>query len=65
MEPDVEALLVRRGRDAWVLPVDDCFRLAAVLREHWSGFQGGDAVWEQVERFFAGLHDDHDRQEGR
>lgn len=65
MEPDVEALLVRRGRDGWVLPIDDCFRLAALLREHWSGFQGGDAVWEQVERFFAELHDDHDRLEAR
>lgn len=58
IEADVEALLLRRGHDAWVLPVDDCFRLAALLREHWSGFQGGDAVWAEMERFFANLDEE-------
>jgi hypothetical protein len=54
---DVEALLLRRGRDAWLVPVDDCFRLAAQLREHWTGFTGGTAVWLQIDRFFDDLEE--------
>jgi Family of unknown function (DUF5947) len=66
MEPDVEALLVNRARGArerWLVPIDDCFRLAAGLREHWSGFGGGDAVWEEIARFFAELHQRYDPKE--
>ena len=68
MEPDVEALLLNRARGAnerWLVPVDDCFRLAAVLREHWTGFQGGDVVWQEIARFFAALNEEHDRKEAR
>jgi hypothetical protein len=60
LEPDVEALLVNRARGArerWIVPVDDCFRLTARLRAHWRGFHGGDAVWDEIARFFAELHD--------
>ena len=66
LEPDVEALLVNRARGArerWLVPVDDCFRLAARLREHWRGFHGGDAVWEEIARFFADLHARYDPKE--
>ena len=66
LEPDVEALLVNRARGAherWLVPIDDCFRLAARLREHWTGFNGGDAVWEQIAGFFAELHEQHDSKE--
>jgi hypothetical protein len=66
MEPDVEALLVNRARGArerWLVPIDDCFRLAARLREHWTGFNGGDAVWEQIAGFFAELREQYDRKE--
>jgi Family of unknown function (DUF5947) len=66
MEPDVEALLVNRARGArerWLVPIDDCFRLAARLRAHWSGFGGGDAVWEDIARFFAELHERYDPKE--
>jgi hypothetical protein len=60
MRPRVEALLVRAsgapGRDEhWILPLDDCFRLVAVIRRHWTGMAGGSAVWREVARFFADL----------
>jgi hypothetical protein len=57
LEPDVEALLLYRARERWLVPLDDCFRLAALLREHWSGLTGGDAVWREIDRFFAGLEE--------
>ncbi|MFA1545289.1 DUF5947 family protein [Actinomadura chokoriensis] len=58
LRPDVEALVVHRARGAaehWILPVDDCYRLTALLREHWTGFTGGDAVWAHIGRFFEEL----------
>ncbi|WP_067797723.1 DUF5947 family protein [Actinomadura formosensis] len=58
LRPDVEALVVHRARGAaehWILPVDDCYRLTALLREHWTGFAGGDAVWEHIGTFFADM----------
>ena len=62
MQPDVEALLVNRvrgAREQWIVPIDDCFRLAALIREHWTGFQGGDEVWDEIARFFAELRASH------
>jgi hypothetical protein len=58
LRPDVEALVVHRARDAaehWILPIDDCYRLTALLREHWTGFTGGDAVWHHIGAFFTEL----------
>jgi hypothetical protein len=58
LEPDVEALLVNRtgGRtQAFIVGVDECYRLVAVVRQHWRGFGGGDQVWEEITRFFASL----------
>ena len=58
MRPDVEGLLVRRlrgTREQWVVPIDDCYRLVAVLRSHWRGMTGGDEVWREVDRFFDAL----------
>ncbi len=55
---DVEALLVHRARGArehWIVPLDDCYRLVALVRAHWKGLGGGPEVWEQVERFFTDL----------
>jgi Family of unknown function (DUF5947) len=57
LAPDVEALLLSRRHGHWIVPVDDCFRLAALLHEHWSGFQGGDAVWREIDRFFGELEE--------
>nr|BFD80964.1 DUF5947 family protein [Streptomyces sp. Xyl84] len=58
LEPGVEALLVHTARGArhhWIVPVDDCFRLVAVVRREWRGLSGGDRVWGAVDDFFAQL----------
>jgi hypothetical protein len=64
MQPDVEALLINRAKGArrqWLVPVDDCYRLVALIRTRWRGFTGGREVWEGLEEFFADL----DRQARR
>lgn len=56
--PDVEALLVNtvRGLDEhWIVPVDDCYRMIALVRREWRGLSGGGRVWPAVEQFFRGL----------
>jgi hypothetical protein len=58
LEPEVEALLVNTARGArqhWLVPIDDCFRLVAVVRREWRGLSGGSRVWPEIERFFAEL----------
>jgi hypothetical protein len=58
LAPAVEALLVNtaRGRsDYWIVPIDDCYRLVAVVRTHWKGLSGGREVWPAVDEFFAEL----------
>lgn len=58
LEPDVEALLVNTARGAqehWLVPIDDCYRLVAVVRREWRGMSGGGTVWPEIERFFAEL----------
>jgi hypothetical protein len=55
MQRDVEALLVNRARGArqhWVVPIDDCYSLVAVIRTRWKGLSGGQEVWQQLDRFF-------------
>lgn len=55
MEPDVEALLVRRNDDSYecyLVPIDACYELAGRVRTAWSGLNGGDVVREQIDRFF-------------
>jgi hypothetical protein len=59
MEPDVEALLVDRARGAnrqWLVPIDDCYRLVALIRTRWRGFSGGRDVWLEIDRFFDELN---------
>jgi hypothetical protein len=54
----VEAVLVNTARGAcehWVVPVDDCYRLVAVIRREWRGLSGGSEVWPAIERFFTDL----------
>lgn len=57
--PDVQALLVRRHRDgridAWSAPIDACYRLVALVRSMWRGFDGGDEVRRAVDEFFEEL----------
>ncbi|TMM00442.1 MAG: hypothetical protein E6G05_11305 [Actinobacteria bacterium] len=58
MEPDVEALLVNRVKDArrqWLVPIEDCYRLVAVIRTRWRGFSGGKDVWREIDGFFEAL----------
>jgi hypothetical protein len=58
LDPDVEALLVNRARgarDHWRVSVDECYRLAGLVRLHWRGFTGGAALWRELDRFFAEL----------
>jgi hypothetical protein len=60
VEPDVEALLVNRARgarDYFVVPIDDCYRLVALIRTHWRGFTGGSEVWEEIAGFFGELRE--------
>lgn len=61
MEPDVEALLANRLRNAreyYLAPIDACFELVGLIRLHWRGFTGGDTVWREIERFFSKLRQD-------
>jgi hypothetical protein len=60
MAPDVEALLVNRAKGArqhWLVGIEDCYRLVALIRTRWRGFTGGKDVWVEIERFFDGLDD--------
>lgn len=58
MEPDVEALLVNRVRDArehFLVPIDECYKLVGLIRVNWKGLSGGREVWQEIDRFFAAL----------
>jgi hypothetical protein len=58
LEPDVEAVLVRRtrgARDYWICPVDECYRLAGAMRMTWEGISGGDRMRDTVDAFFRRL----------
>jgi hypothetical protein len=56
LEPDVEALLVRRSRrsrsECILAPIDACYRLVAIVRLRWKGFEGGDDASRAIDRFF-------------
>lgn len=58
LRPDVEALLVNRVRGAreyFIVPIDECYKLAGILRQTWQGFSGGDKAWQRIGEFFADL----------
>lgn len=58
MKPDVEALLVNRARGArqyFLTPIDECYRLVALIRIHWQGVSGGQTVWSEIGNFFEAL----------
>ncbi len=60
MEPDVEALLVRReegSEEAYLVPIDACYELVGQLRRLWKGFGGGTEARDAMDDFFAGLRD--------
>ncbi|QMV24544.1 hypothetical protein GQS52_25330 [Streptomyces sp. SCUT-3] len=55
MEPDVEALLLRRtdGRtECYLAPVDVCYELVGLMRLHWRGFDGGQQARAGLESVF-------------
>jgi hypothetical protein len=58
LEPDVEALLVNRvknAREYYIVPIDVCYQLIGLIRISWKGLSGGQEVWEALEKFFADL----------
>jgi len=58
MQSDVEALVVNRTRgrcDYVIAPIDECYRLTGLIRINWRGLSGGDAVWDEIERFFGDI----------
>jgi hypothetical protein len=58
LEPDVEALLVNRvggAREYYRVPIDECYKLAGIIRTRWRGLSGGTEVWDEVGRFFTSL----------
>jgi len=62
LQPDVEALLVNRVRQArqyYVAPIDLCYELVGLMRMHWRGLSGGEAVWKEIDAFFGRLEAGH------
>lgn len=63
MAPDVEALLVNRlgeqrgfpEHQYFLLPIDQCYKLVGLVRTHWRGLSGGNDLWVELSRYFAGL----------
>lgn len=59
LAPGVQALLVDTARgkhEHWIVPVDDCYRLVALIRREWRGLSGGSRVWPAVDGFFTDLN---------
>jgi hypothetical protein len=55
LEPEVETLLVNRvgqTREYYLAPIDQCYRLAGLIRLHWKGLSGGNEVWQHIANFF-------------
>ena len=52
MEPDVEALLVHRAGDQFIVPIDRAYGLVGTIRQTWKGLAGGNEVWREIARFF-------------
>jgi hypothetical protein len=54
--PDVEAFLVRMGRDGgcecYLVPIDACYELVGQLRRSWRGFDGGREAHDSLDAFF-------------
>jgi len=57
LQPDVEALLVRRGAAGYLVPIDACYELVGRLRSVWRGFDGGREAHDAVDAFFDRLRE--------
>lgn len=58
LEPEVEAVLLRRRRDGFsghIVPIDRCYELVGLVRATWRGLGGGNETWQAVDAFFAKL----------
>ena len=44
LAPDVEAILVVRPAEMYLIPIDLCYSLAGAMRLNWHGFDGGAEV---------------------
>jgi hypothetical protein len=60
VRPDVEALLIRGGRetegfDCHVVPIDACYELVGRMRATWRGFDGGQEARAALDEFFAAV----------
>jgi hypothetical protein len=58
--PDVEAVLLRRqddGFECYLVPIDSCYELVGLVRQHWEGFAGGEEVWARIGEFFSQLRE--------
>ena len=58
LQSDVEALLIyriRKAREHYLVPIDQCYKLVGLIRSHWRGLAGGQRAWEAIDRFFAQL----------
>jgi hypothetical protein len=59
-EPDVEAVLARRGDvgvECFVVPIDICYELVGTLRLRWKGFDGGHDARAAVTALFDRVRD--------
>ena len=53
--PDVEAVLVRKasaGFECFLVPIDVCYELVGRVRKLWKGFDGGQEMWSDLDKFF-------------
>lgn len=67
MEPEVRSLLVNRvgqTREYYLVPIDQCYRLAGLIRLHWKGLSGGNEVWQHIAQFFAELRGEDQSAQG-
>lgn len=55
LTPDVEAILVVRPSDTFLVPVDTCYALAGAMRLNWHGFDGGAGVRRVLSDLLADL----------
>jgi len=67
LEPDVEAILIHRRKDAparcAIVPIDAAYELVGVMRTNWRGFDGGEEVWARIDAFFAKVDERCDGRE--
>ena len=58
LKPDVEALLVNRidgAREYYLVPIDQCYALAGIIRTRWQGLRGGPEAGVAIRAFFTSL----------